>query len=103
MAVQKYDPQYFQNNEQFRNFLIWNLKRAQAVYEVGSKMREFAWEKQDRLLADLLSNPDSAEMRAFIKEHLEGVWLDSKVQTPNFERQNGETIRLEPMCSCKNH
>jgi len=79
MAVKKYDPHYWENNEQFRNFTIYMLHQAYETYMVGSKMDEFKWDKQDRLLKELLTSREAEPMREFMNEYLEGVWLEEEV------------------------
>jgi hypothetical protein len=78
MSVEKHDPEYWASNNQFRNFMTWHLERAWDAYKVGSKMREFKWDVQDRMLETLRTSPDAEEMRRFMRKHLSAVWLDSK-------------------------
>lgn len=77
MAVESGDPEYWKTNTQFKSFLIWHLKEANKTYMAGHKLEEFKWEKQDRLLNELLTSPEGAPMREFMKKELEGVWLDA--------------------------
>jgi len=77
MAVKQSDPSYWESNKQFRNYTIWNLREAQKTYIVGHRMEQFKWEKQDALLKEFLTNPAAEEMRKFVKENLDGVWLDT--------------------------
>jgi len=76
MAVEKYDPIYWKNNEQFRNFTIFQLKRAHETFMLGREMSQFKWEKQDKLLNELLTSQEAESMREFMREHLESVWLE---------------------------
>jgi hypothetical protein len=96
MAVAKNDPEYWKTNTQFKNFLIWQLKRANDTYKVGSKMKEFTWDKQDKLLQSLRTAPEAAEMRKFIKENLNNIWLDSEdsIQSGYTDWHKGKTIKL---------
>ena len=73
MAVAEKDPTYWQNNKQFRNFLIFSLRRAQKVFEEGRGY--FPWPEQDKLLENLRNDPSAKGMREFIKNNLDGVWL----------------------------
>ena len=98
MSVHEKDPDYWNRNQQFKDFVLWNLKRAQRTYMVGHQMKEFAWEKQDKLLNEFLHSKEAEPMRQFIKTHFEGVWLDSRVMTPYFYRSPDEQIRLTPGC-----
>lgn len=98
MAVEKHDPSYFENNKQFTNFLIWNLQRAYDTYKLGSKMKEFTWNKQDNLLKELLTSQEAAPMREFMKKHLKGVWLDAEVPAVKV-KYGKETIRFHIVAS----
>jgi hypothetical protein len=78
MSIEKHDPEYWAANKQFRNFMTWHLERAWDAYKIGSKMKEFKWETQDRMLHTLRTSQDAEEMRRFMRKHLSAVWLDSK-------------------------
>lgn len=74
MAVESNEPQSF--SEHLRSFLIWELRQSEQVFIVGRKMDKFKWDKQDVLLHDLLTSSEAEPMRKFIKDKLDGVWLD---------------------------
>ncbi len=74
MAVKEHDPEYWQNNP-LREFILYNLKRAYAVYKKGSIMPQFKYDKQDKLLLALRTSPDAEPMRKFLKDYFQGVWL----------------------------
>lgn len=67
MAVQKGDPTYLSNNEQFREFLAWNLRRTMEIYRKGSVMKDFAWKDQDAYLEKLKTSGDAETWRTFVK------------------------------------
>lgn len=48
MAVKELDSNYFETNQQFKEFLAFNVKRAMQVYLTGSVMTAFKWDEQDR-------------------------------------------------------
>ena len=75
MAVEKHDPEYWQSNQQFRRFLIWNLQRAEKTFRMGQEIKEFQFPPQDKLLQALRQDPSAEPMRQFIRQHLHGVWL----------------------------
>lgn len=76
MAVQKHDPAFWNENNQFRRFVVWYLKGAEATYKEGSVYRQLnQFQEQLTLLHTLRTAPEAAAMRAFIKNNLEGVWL----------------------------
>lgn len=78
MAVKEHDKDYWANHKQFKNWVIWNLKEANTTYLAGHRMKEFQWEKQDKLLKEFLESPGAAKMREFVQAELQGVWLDAK-------------------------
>ena len=78
MAVKELDPIYWENNKQFRDFTIWNLRESYKTFMLGRTMDKFKWDKQDVMLNALLTSPDAEPMRKFLQENLAGVWLDIK-------------------------
>lgn len=81
MAVEKYDPEYFQNETQFKDFMSFQWARAKEVFDKAAPV--FPFSSQDQLLRNLRSSPDAEQMRQFIRTHLDGVWLsDSDNQQP---------------------
>jgi len=96
MAIQKYDPNYWETNEQFRNFTIWELKRARDTFMAGRVMDQFKQEKQDKLLTNLRESPEAAPMRGFINKYLEGVWLEEGLVVTELEYQEHQRAQLSP-------
>lgn len=96
MAIEKHDPNYWENNEQFRNATIWLLKRAHKTYMEGRVMEEFKWEKQDKLYNEFLNSDSAAPMRTFVKEHLEGVWLEEGLSVTELQYQEHQRVLLSP-------
>lgn len=82
MAVADRDPTYWENNEQFRKFLIWHLRRSKELFYNGRS--HFPWDKQDRLLANLRNDPQAAAMREFIQKHLDNVWLEEAYEAREY-------------------
>lgn len=76
MATQQHDPQYWEQNQQFRIFIIWMLREAHDVFMEGRVMSQFKWDKQDKLLQEFLTSSAAEPMRKFVRENLDGVWLD---------------------------
>jgi hypothetical protein len=76
MAIKKHDPEYWNDKSQFRNFVIWQMKRAQAVFLKGRVMKEFKWKQQDKLLLELLTSDGAKPIRDFLQKELGGLWLD---------------------------
>ena len=74
MAVKERDPDYWKSNEQFRNFLIWHLHEAKKTFFEGRST--FPWAEQDKFLQSLRDDPQAEQLRAFLKQNLDGVWLE---------------------------
>lgn len=91
MAVKRHDPVYWESHPEFRLFTTWMLRRAQETYMMGHAMEEFKWEDQDRLLKLLLTSPDAEAMRQFIRENLDGVWLDTDISVLNHIQYHSPT------------
>jgi hypothetical protein len=109
MAVKEHDKEYWTNHPQFKNFVKWNLKRANETYLAGHRMKEFQWEKQDKLLKEFLDSAGAAKMREFVKTELDGIWLDAKtvkaaneeVEYEELQKDHGEQVSR---CFCpENH
>jgi len=67
MAVQKHDPAYLEGNQQFREFLAWNLRRTMSIFREGQKMKDFAWAEQDAYYEKLKTSADAETWRSFFK------------------------------------
>lgn len=78
MSVKKNDPEYWIKNNQFKNFVIWELKNAQKIFIEGRIIKNFKWKVQDDLLLEFLTSQSAEEMRQFCKFELDGVWIDIK-------------------------
>lgn len=95
MAVKEYDSRYWSDHQQFKNFVKWNLKRANETYLAGHRMKEFQWEKQDKLLKEFLDSPGAEKMREFVKSELDGIWLDAKTEAAANESVEYEDIQKD--------
>lgn len=88
MAVKKNDPEYWEKNPQLKNYVIWQMKRAEKTFLTGRVLKECKWETQDKLLLQLLTSTEAAPMRAFLKDELDGIWLSidpAKVKEIDYE------------------
>lgn len=74
MAVERYDREYWEGEPEFKTFMRYQWRRANGAFGKGAPL--FPWDTQDRILNNLRTSPDAEEMRAFIRTHLDGVWLD---------------------------
>lgn len=86
MACEKNDPNYWNSNQQFKDFIYWHLKRSHEVFEKGHTMQQFKWDKQEKLYANFLNDSAAAPMREFIRKHFDGTWLDGPM-AEKFKRQ----------------
>lgn len=107
MAVKEHDPAYWESNTQFRSFTIWMLRQAHQTYVLGHKMDEFKWDKQDALLREFLTSSAAEPMRNFVRENLEGVWLDTPASELNLRYEpyqtlppNEPTFCIQKECDC---
>jgi len=80
MAIEKYDNDYWEKNDQLRNFMKWNLQRSLHTYNAGKDYQYFKWEEQEKYLDRFLNSPSQGaeNLRSFIREHFEGIWLNEK-------------------------
>jgi len=74
MAVEKADPTYLTSNEQFREFLAWNLRRTFTIYREGAVMKDFAWKEQDAYYERLKTSADAEAWRTFTKSFFGDVF-----------------------------
>lgn len=80
MAVHEHDPEYWENNKQFKDFTIWMLRESYETFLSGRNMEEFRWQKQEDLLNNFLTSSEAEPMRKFVKEHLDGIWMDAQIE-----------------------
>jgi hypothetical protein len=77
MAVERFDPQYFQTNAQFKEFLAWQTKRAIAIYAEGSMLSTFAFSEEDTYHQSLQTAADADPLRAFARRLFGQPWADT--------------------------
>lgn len=68
MAVKALDPTYFSSNQQFREFLAWNARRAMTIFRKGKDMPAFTWDDQDAMYEALRTSGAAADMRQFCRD-----------------------------------
>lgn len=73
MAVEKYAPESWADDAQFKAIMKHQWVRAKEVYDKAAPLWPF--HTQDELLKSLRTSPDAEAMRQFIKTHFDGVWL----------------------------
>lgn len=96
MAVEKNDPEYWRENEQFRNYTIWLLRQARDTFMEGREMEEFKWDKQDLLFKEFLKSSAAEPMRKFVIENLEGVWLEEGRKVKELQYKEHQRVLLSP-------
>jgi hypothetical protein len=74
MAVKNLDPNYFNTNKQFKEFLAWNLKRSMESFLIGKEMPDFKWDKQDQYYQKLLTSADANALRQFVRDLFGAEW-----------------------------
>jgi hypothetical protein len=65
-AIQKHDPDYLRENNQYLEFLAHELRRATRIYRRGMKLDQFRWEQ--KLEHNLLRQDDSRELREIVRQ-----------------------------------
>lgn len=78
MACEKYDPEFWKNNEQFKNFVNFQLNRAYNLYKDGYKNDNFI-HNEVKIYKQLLTDQSTENMRNFIKLNFNNVWLEGEV------------------------
>lgn len=68
MAVKKYDPQYFETNTQFKQFIIWYVKNALQLYKKGQAYPQFRW--NDSYYEELKNGELGRVYREFLEKDL---------------------------------
>jgi len=81
IAVKKFDPDYWHNNEQFKAFIIFQLIESNKIFLAGRGEELLKSEKQDNLLRNLLDSEEAQPHRDFLNEEFNGLWLDEKTRT----------------------
>lgn len=75
IAIKEGDPEYWKNNVQFKSFVIWQLKEAKKTYLEGKNIG-FDVRDDEKLLNALLTDEDANGIRSFLRDELEGTWLN---------------------------
>lgn len=74
LAVKNKDPEYWSNNEQFKNAIQYFLIKSERVFFEGKDL--FPSKEQDKLLEHLRNHPDAQELRDFLFEEFQGIFVD---------------------------
>jgi len=65
---------YWQTNEQFRNVINYYLIKSEKIFSEGRDI--FPSKKQDILLLNLREKEETKELREFLLEHFDGIFVD---------------------------
>jgi len=76
MVVQKKDPTYFADYDQFREFLAWNVNRSMKTFREGAKMDAFKWSDQDAYYERMKSDPGASTWREFVRSYFGADWAN---------------------------
>lgn len=68
MAVKELDPEYWQEHPEFKEFIKYNLKRADMAFYLGKDV--FKSSNQEKLLDAFLNDKQSDNLRNFMKKEL---------------------------------
>ena len=80
MAIEKYDTEYWNEQEDLKKFMKWNLERSFHTYNMGKDYKYFKWNKQEKFLNQLQTSDaqDVIAMRDFIHKHFNGILLNEQ-------------------------
>jgi hypothetical protein len=74
LTVKNKCPDYWSENEQFRNIIKYYLIKSEKVFFEGKGF--FPSEKQESLLINLREHKDTLELRQFLLEEFDGIFVD---------------------------
>jgi len=74
MAIKERDPDFWKNNIQFKHTMKYYLIKSEKVFFKGQTV--FSSDKQDKLLWSLREHKDTADMRRFLLNEFDGIFVD---------------------------
>lgn len=75
IAIEKYDPEYWKKEENFRIWMYWWLRGSKNTFNAGRNLENLAWPAQEELLVRLRTSKDAYQIREFLKKNFNSVWL----------------------------
>lgn len=78
LTVKKHDKEYWDSYPQFKYAIKFLLIQAEKTYSEGNLIANFRTQSQDKLLSDLQNHPDAAELRNFLVEEFDGIFVNKK-------------------------
>jgi hypothetical protein len=76
MTVKNHDPEYWENYPDFKEMIRYNLIQAEKTLGAGLDISEFNSEKQDLLYSNLLYSKDGEEIRQFLIDEFDSIFVD---------------------------
>lgn len=99
MAIQEKDPDFWNENKDFRDFVKSMLTKSYDVFYRGRYVKDFYSLSQEQILGSLQSSDDAEDMRQFLRQWFDGIWLEKN--DFNFVQvdflKNNLTGDLEPL------
>lgn len=74
MSVKDKDPEYWKDNEQFKNAIKYYLIKSEKAFFEGKN--KFTFKQQDELLSNLREHPDATDIRNFLLNEFDGIFVD---------------------------
>lgn len=78
MAIKDKDPEYWENNIKFKEFIKQQLIRSHSIFNEGMKIDLFQGYKQDQYIDRLNNDPSCESLRKFLREEFGGVWVSTQ-------------------------
>lgn len=78
MTVKKHDKEYWDSYPQFKYAIKFLLIQAEKTYSDGIAITNFRTSAQDNLYNSLQNHPDAKELREFLVEEFDGIFVDKK-------------------------
>lgn len=75
IAVKNHDPDYWENNPQFKAMINYHLIQAEKTLGAGLEIEAFNSSKQDELYYNLLYDESAEEIRQFLLSEFDGVFI----------------------------
>lgn len=76
MAVKEHDSEYWKNYPDFKEMIRYNLIQAEKTLGAGLDITAFNSEKQDLLYSNLLYSNEAEEIRKFLTDEFDGIFVD---------------------------
>ena len=78
MTVKKHDKEYWDSYPQFKYAIKFLLIQAEKTYSEGIAITNFRTSAQDNLYNSLQNHPDAKELREFLVEEFDGIFVNKK-------------------------